>query len=327
MNSKNKFLILSIIVIFIAILGFSYANNQDNTINEPVNNTNNSSWGCCSIILQEDGSNATFAYRRDANLSADISIEKMNWHGKSAIRQHKDEGGYFTHLIITHDGWMIGLGGLDDGEDNEICENITAGMVNDNYSISVDALKEIQEIKKRYKYGHALVKAPNGNYGFATVDMVKTGTLKPGHYISMPNNYQYSRVGEISPNNKTDKIKFMLELSQTDLFGLDRRDVITYDFKSSRFVNSTDIYVSNEKGSRFTMDYAGYADDVYLNKTHIKAEDIPISPKYKKIGTIDFIDNSSDDYNQFILTSATELVIFVVVLFIVMFYLVRFVRK
>ena len=79
MNSKNKFLILSIIVIFIAILGFSYANNQDNTINEPVNNTNNSSWGCCSIILQEDGSNATFAYRRDANLSADISIEKMNW--------------------------------------------------------------------------------------------------------------------------------------------------------------------------------------------------------------------------------------------------------
>ena len=118
MNSKNKFLILSIIVIFIAILGFSYANNQDNTINEPVNNTNNSSWGCCSIILQEDGSNATFAYRRDANLSADISIEKMNWHGKSAIRQHKDEGGYFTHLIITHDGWMIGLGGLDDGEDN-----------------------------------------------------------------------------------------------------------------------------------------------------------------------------------------------------------------
>ena len=34
MNSKNKFLILSIIVIFIAILGFSYANNQDNTINE-----------------------------------------------------------------------------------------------------------------------------------------------------------------------------------------------------------------------------------------------------------------------------------------------------
>ena len=110
---------------------------------------------------------------------------------------------------------MIGLGGINDGSSNKKCENITAKMITDDYSISESDLTQIQEILKPYGRGHAVIKAPNGNYGFACVDKVKTGKLEPNHYISIPNNYSWSRSGELSVYNG-DKIEIMNDLSQSD---------------------------------------------------------------------------------------------------------------
>ena len=186
---------------------------------------------------------------------------------------------------------MIGFGGIDDGVDSEKCENISFEMINDNFTISKEKLEEIQKIKQPYGRGHFIIKAPNGNYGFATVDKVKTGQLEPGHYISLPNNYSLSRAGELSLGSD-DKIGDMVELARSDKYGVERRDIITYDYHSGDDAYA-DIYVSNEDGSLLGVNYTGCVDDVYINDKEIKAEDIPVAPSYDKVDTLHFSDGSS----------------------------------
>ena len=212
---NKKIFLLSIFLLFISLCCVYSSFNYQSVDEVPVVSNETDLFGCCSIVLQEEGNDSILAYRRDSNLTADIHIEKINWHGIPAIKQYKTDGDYFTHVIITNNGWIIGLGGIDDGVDNQKCENITSTMINDDNNISNESLAEIQKIKQPYGRGHVVVKAPNGNYGFANVDKLKTGKLEPGQYISIPNNYSYSRSGNISLDSN-DKIKVMNELSQSD---------------------------------------------------------------------------------------------------------------
>ncbi|MBR4447957.1 hypothetical protein [Methanobrevibacter sp.] len=327
MNLNKKIIILSIFIFFISLCAVYSVYDSQNTDNTIVNlqNNNETDVGCCSVVLQLENDSSILSYRRDANLTADIHIDKIIWHGIPAIKQHKTDYGYFNHVIITDDGWVIGLGGLDDGIDNERCENITATMINDNYTISEEKLEEIQAIKIPYKMGHVVIKAPNGNYGFATPTKLKTGHLKPGQYISIPNNYYYSRAGEI-PLNTTDKIKVMTDLARSDMFGLSRRAIVTYDIHINGNNNTTDIYVSNDDGSLFDMQNLYDIDDIYYNNTVIKGEDIPIAPDYKYIESISFVKEDSLLDNLFILLSIIGFVIFVGILFYVIYQFVVFMR-
>lgn len=320
MDLKNKILILSLVIIFISLIGACAAFNWQNNDNFDDDDV----FGCCSIILQEDGNNSIMSFRRDSNITADVHIENVNWHGMPAIKQYKEDGGYFCHVIITKDGWMIGYGGIDDGIDSEKCENITAEMINDNYIISEDKLAEIQKIKEPYGRGHVLIKAPNGNYGFATVDKVKTGKLVPGQYVSLPNNYSLSRSGNLTLSSD-DLIKDMNELSQSDQYGLDRRDIVTYD---CHFGNDSyaDVYVSNEDGSQLGVNYTDCVDNVYINNTLIKASDIPIAPSYKSIGTMGFADVDSP-LDLMTISICVGILIFIGVLSFAVFKFVRFIRS
>ena len=283
-------------------------------------------FGCCSIVLQLEGNDSILSFRRDSNYTADIKVEKINWHGIPAIKQYKEEQGYFTHAIITNDGWMIGMGGLDDGEDSKKCEDIAYKMINNDLSINKSCLKEIQDIKKPYGRGHFVIKAPNGNYGFANINKLKTGTLEPGMYISIPNNYSMSRSGNLSLESD-DLIKDMTELSQLDKYGFDRRDIITYDFHASSNNNTTDVYVANEDGSKLNVSYVDCVDDVYFNNQLTKAVDIPIAPDYKSLGSITFTDadlNSLDGNMVYIVLAGV--VIFIIALGYGVYRLVRFVK-
>ena len=284
MNLRNKIFLIGIAVILISVIGVSSAYTSQSS--QQVISDDTAGFGCCSIILQEDGTDSIMTFRRDSNVTADIKIENIDWHGIPAIKQYKTDGKYFSHVIITDDGWMIGFGGIDDGADSEKCENISFGMINDDYEISQEKLEEIQKIKQPYGRGHFIIKAPNGNYGFATIDKVKTGQLQPGHYISLPNDYSLSRAGEISLDSD-DKIRDMVELAQSDKYGLDRRDIVTYDYHSGDDAYA-DVYVSNEDGSLLGVNYTGCVDDVYINGEQIRAQDIPIAPAYKSIGTLKF---------------------------------------
>lgn len=325
MNLKNKIFVLSIFIILISICGIYSIQSHQNADALPVISNETDEFGCCSVILQLEDNHTIMSYRRDANLSADVYIEQVDWHGHPAIKQHKTEYGYFNHVIVTKDGWVIGLGGIDDGEDNQKCENIATEMITDDYSISKYALQKIQEIKKPYKRGHIIIKAPNGNYGFATNDMLKIGKLKPGEYISMPNKYEFSRKGNIT-SNSTDNIKSAVELAQTDSYGLNRRDVFTYDFYKGENGNITDIYLSNDDGHLVDMNNTDCFDDVFFNNTQFKGSDLPIGPKYEKIGSVTFDKTRSNFDNLFTLLLIVGFVFFVGILFFIVMRFVRFIK-
>ena len=323
MNFNKKIFVLSIFIIFIFACG-AYSLQSHGNINEiHVVSNETDVYGCCSIVWQLDGNDTVMSYRRDSNMTVDVHIDKVNWHGIPAIKQSKTGGGEFTHVIITQNGWVIGLGGIDDGINSEICENITAGMISKDYNISKESLAKIQDIKKPYGRGHVVIKAPNGNYGFANVDKLKTGKLKPGQYISIPNNYSLSRGGELSIETP-DKVKAMMELSQADKYGLDRREIITYFINSTDKGNLVDVFVANEDGSLLGENYTDCIDDIYFNdNVTIKGSDIPIAPDYEKLGSISLLEENS---NFSKLTFLIILVLFVVIVGILFFALLRFVR-
>ena len=328
MFSKRIILLLSVFLVLISALGVCASEYpQNNTDFQYVldNLHDDDLTGCCSVALQLDGNNSIFSFRRDANLTADIYIEQIDWHGKQAIKQYKENGGYFCQVIITEDGWVIGYGGVDDGPDNEKIEQITSEMITDDYSISDDGLAQIQAIKEPYKKGHVLIKAPNGNYGIATDKGHFTGHLEPGEYISMPNSYQFFRSGTVSLN-ASDKIAIMTELAASDAFGLSRRDITTFYYQqvdNGTFKGSiVDAYLSNDDGSYFGMQTAGYADNVYFNGTLFKAEEIPMAPNYEPMGSL-VLNESPVASALTILLSIIAFVVFVGALFYVVLYFVR----
>ena len=301
MKLKRIIFIVSIFLIFISIIG-AYASSEDQSIDDVfniLNNTNSTELtGCCSVVCQLDGNNSITSFRRDAENGADIYIEKINWHGKPAIKQYKTDAGYFCQVIVTNDGWVIGYGGIDDGIDNQRIENITAQLVTNN-KIDKSSLGRIQEIKNGYGLGHTVIKDPDGNYGVAMATTQFTGKLNPGDYLSVPNRYSYVRTGDI-PLNDTDKVKTMTELASSDMFGLTRRDITTFYYhnvtNSTFDGNITSVYVSNDDGSMYGMDTGSYRDDVYFNHTLFKKENIPISPKYTTLGTMEFGEQASEPH-------------------------------
>lgn len=332
MISKRVILLLCIFLVLIPVLGVNASDDyvKLHDIQQILDETDESDMiGCCSVALQMDGNNSIFSFRRDSNLTADIYIEEIDWHGIQAIKQYKTEGDYFCQVIITSNGWTIGYGGVDDGPDNEKIEEITSHMITDDNSIPEDGLVQIQEIKQAYKLGHVLIKAPNGNYGIATANDHYTGKLEPGQYISVPNRDHYMRSGEL-PLNTSDKIAAMTELAASDGFGLTRRDITTFYFHN--FENSThngtvtEAYVSNDDGSLYGMNTAGLVDNVYFNNTLFKAEEIPISPNYMPMGNMTLDNPINQVSNLMLLFIFVIVAVFIGVLFMGVYQLVKSIK-
>ena len=333
MISKRSIFILGIFLILVSVLSVCASDNQQNIyeIQQILDETNASDLtGCCSVALQLDGNNSMFSFRRDANLTADIYVEEIDWHGIPAIKQYKTEGDYFCQVIITSNGWTIGYGGIDDGPDNEKIEETTSKMITDDNSISEDGLVQIQQIKEPYKIGHLLIKAPNGNYGVAFSDNHFTGKLEPGQYIVIPNRQTYMDNGSLSLNT-SDKVAAMIELAQSDAFGLTRRDITTYNFHSyennTAKVNITDAYLSNDDGSKWGMSTGGLVDNVYFNKTLFKAEDIPIAPNYQYMGNMTLHESINHVSKLMLVSILAGVVIFVAILFFVVYQSIKFIKS
>lgn len=307
MSYKKWIFILTVVVLSVSILGVFGADYQEDThdlqhITDNYDETDLT--GCCSVMLQLDGNNSIMSFRRDADSAADIYIEKIDWNGTSAIKQYKTEGGYFCQVIITHDGWIIGFGGLDDGVDNQKTEQIARSMINDNNTISEDSLAQIQKIKEPYKLGHFFIKAPNGNYGIATATTHFTDKLDPGEYASIPNRESFYRNDYLS-SDVTDKIGAMTDLAASDEFGLTRRDITVFYFHSmendTHRGNVTEVFVSNDDASRFNMNTADLVDNVYFNQEFFPAEKIPIAPRYESLGNITFLEEISQTASKLII--------------------------
>ena len=296
MDFRKSLFIITLMVLFASILAVSATSTQNTHDMESIlaNYNESDMTGCCSIVLQQDGNNSIMSFRRDSDSAADIYIEKINWHGKDAIRQYKTTGGYFCQAIITSDGWTIGYGGIDDGVDNERIENLTGkALENNTGNISDSLLSEVSKIKAAYGLGHMLIKAPNGDYGVATAGSHFTGKLNPNDYISVPNKQGFIRTGSMDPNTK-DKVSAMIGLEQSDAFGLTRRDITTFVFTCENDTgNVTDVYLCNDDGAAWGMGTAGLVDNVDFMGNVTKTGDIPIAPKYKYLGNVTFEKNET----------------------------------
>lgn len=331
MSFKKWIFILTVVVLSVSVAGVFGADYQENThdLQHIMDNYNDTELtGCCSVMLQLDGNNSIMSFRRDAESAADIYIEKIDWNGTSAIKQYKTEGDYFCQVIITHDGWMIGFGGIDDGADNQKTEQIARSMINDNNTISEDALSQIQKIKQHYKLGHFFIKAPNGNYGIATATTHFTDKLEPGEYASIPNRESFYRNDYLS-SNVTDKIGAMTELAASDEFGLTRRDITVFYFHSmendTHEGNVTEVFVSNDDGSMFNMNTRNLVDNVYFNQQFFSADQIPIAPNYESLGNITFMDEIPQETSDLLIR---VFLIVIVILIAILFYLIlQYVKK
>ena len=288
----NKKISLLVVLSVIFILSLTALNADENILNTPDNielemDLANASdmMGCTSIILQLEGNDSAVSFRRDAGYYADLTIEEQDWHGQKVLKQYKENGGYFVQVVITSDGWIVTYGGEDDGVDNEIIENITGEMVR-NKEIDDDSLQKVQDIKSKYKIGHMVIKAPNGDYGVAFNNTHFKGHLNPNDYLSVPNRYKYFRNGSIDGEDPTQET---IKLAMNDIFGLTRKNIMTYHYM--KVENETpnhvaiDIFASNDDGAMWNQVNSTKADNFYYNGTFHSRDNIPIAPEKEYVGT------------------------------------------
>ncbi len=246
--------------------------------------------GCCSVLIKVNDTHYVFAFRRDSSYAADIFIDKVNWHGINAIKQHKNAGDYAFHTIMTENGWIIGSGGLDDGTPNQNVEKLASEMVLNN-NIDGDRLQNISQIKAQNGIGHFIIMNPNGTYHVtyydgSTVDY----TLNNGEYVCSPNRYAYYVTGQYS-SISSDPVTAAATIETLDQYGLTRRDITVYDLTyDNETHNLTDvqIYASNDDGHVYNRGTESLNDDIIFNGTKYPGSDLPIAPKLKYLGNMTF---------------------------------------
>lgn len=248
-------------------------------------------WGCCSFYLQVSGTESVAGFRRDATNGLTIYIKSVKWHGRTAIKQYKLGYGYFFHSITTSDGWMIGTGGMDNVGINKAIENLAGKMVSSN-KIKTSYLKKIQSYERRLGLGHFSIKAPDGRYAAVWLNGYKTGTLKAGEYISVPNLmscYRHSTYAKFGDN----PTKAAIKVGATDSFGVNRRDITVFHWKSTtdknfKTTSQLKTYAANDNG-KFVGRSTGYLkDNIQYKNKHISKYNLPSVPNMKFLGTHSF---------------------------------------
>ena len=121
----------------------------------------------------------------------------------------------------------------------------------------------------------------------AMADKHFKGHLDKGDYLSIPNRYKYARFGTL--DDTTHPVDSAIKLATSDVFGLNRRDIMTYHYKPIN--NDTysgakiDLYVSNDDGSVQNLNNGNLLDNFYFNgKFHNKSE-IPTAPEKMYVGS------------------------------------------
>lgn len=247
--------------------------------------------GCCSFYLQTSSTESVAGFRRDATNALTVYIKHVKWHGRSAIKQYKLSYSYFFHSITTSDGWMIGTGGIDNPSINKAIEKLAGKMVQAN-KIKTSYLKKIQNYERRLGMGHFSIKAPNGKFAVVWLNGYHTGKLKPGEYISVPNLKSCYRHASYAKFSK-DPLKAAIKVGASDVFGVNRRDITLFHWKSStdknfKTTSLVKIYASNDNGRMVGRSTAYLKDNIQYKNKFISKNSLPSSPKMKFLGTHKF---------------------------------------
>ena len=265
---------------------------------------------CSSIVLQVNDNEGVIAARRDATNQVDIQIKSGVWGDITYVKQYKEPDGYFAHVFVTSNGWLIGNGGVTDGSvfrqiESIACEMVVNNVINDAY------LSRIHDILSQYSLGHFVIKAADGTYGVVfSEDVCHTGKLQPGEYVVCPNVYSYSQRGYYDAS--LSPVDAAIKLGYTDSYGVNRRDLITYDWKLTTSPNgiscSVDTYASNDNGAGVGRSTGGLADSIYyLDRSYISRDSLPGTPNKIGLGTYVF-DNANFEIFKLLSPISTALV-------------------
>ena len=242
--------------------------------------------GCCSVLVHVKNGYDVFSFRRDSVYSANLYITKTRWYGKDTLEEYKTTNGNFFHTIISKNGWIVGAGGPDVPYLNKQLMDL-AGKTSVSGHITSSTINTATSILKKMGMGHFLIKAPNDEVGLVTYNggSLKTSLFKManGQYVSVPNSPSCYRTGFIST---TDPVASSIHLAQTDRWGVNRRNIMTYQVQNVKdLVNySTLIKV-------YASDSRGTPDNIVFNGISIGKYTLPRAPNKKFIGQMVLKDN------------------------------------
>lgn len=241
---------------------------------------------CSSAVLQVSDNEGVICVRRDAANAADIYIESGSWGDIGYLKQYKTSGGYFSHAIVTSNGWLIGNGGVTDGAAFRQIESIASEMVVTN-QITNDYLSRIYKIMSRYSLGHFVIKAADGTYGVVFSNLYHVSKLQPGQYVLCPNVYSMSQKG--SYDSSLNPVDAAIKKVYTDSYGVNRRNIMTYHWKLTASSNGlsygVDSYASNDDGRGVGRSTSNMADNVYYFSNFHSRNSLPLARDKLFLGT------------------------------------------
>ncbi len=245
---------------------------------------------CCSYYIHLNSTESVGGFRRDDIYNVDVLLKPQKWYyNKKIIKHYKSSGSYYFHLIITSDGWMIGNGGLDSAKSNKDIEKIASKMIRSN-KITMSYLKKIMNYKKYSERGHFAIKAPDGRFGIVWRKVIKTGKLKNGEFICVPNKVRHFRRGNYKKFSK-DPAKAAILLGATDKYGVNKRQCISFYLKNFKTHPKVTVYAANDNGRLSGRRTAHLRDNIIFKNKLISKYKLPMTPKMKYIGTHNFGSN------------------------------------
>ncbi len=275
----------------------------DSRVKQPIIDMDND-WdeGCCSVIVQVTGSHNVVAFRRDAKFQAELIITQKRFHGKKAAVEYKINGGLFYHTVITDNGWIIASGGIGTIRNHELMS--LAGQIMENGIINQNSMEKAQSILRSMCVGHFLIKSPDNYVGSVIcckdTALTKLFKMQDGDFVSVPNAPQFYRDGsftEFSSNPLTAAAR----IAGTDLWGVNRRNVIFQDVEKNRDNTLIQVWASFDNGSLIDRNEGkGGPDNIqFLKNPLIPGENLPIIPEMTKIGVINMgNDNGADNHDE-----------------------------
>lgn len=290
-ETYKKLIVLIFIFVVLFSVSFVSAEANHSTLDQIQKIDLSDATGCTSVIVRDSDTHYVLAFRRDANYSANIYIQPMDWHGFNVIEQFKNESGYAFHVVLTQNGWLISNGGHEDSDDNQRIEAIAANMVSNN-TIDNESLKNISTIKtKNNNTGHFFIMNPQGNYAvvFANNSIYSEKAIDNGKYLCIPNDESYFASGNYKTRGP-DAVEAAVSIISKDNYGVDRRDVIIYDitFDEDKEITNVDVYASNDDGSFSGVSAGNMVDDIVINDTVIKGMSLLHTPRMTHLGVVPF---------------------------------------
>ena len=249
--------------------------------------------GCCSVIIHIKHGHDIVSYRRDSGYAANVLIEKINFNGQTAIIEYKTQKGYFCHVIITQNGWIISIGGKDGPNTNEMLEKLGSDIISRG-NIENKDLNEANSIIKRNGWGHFVIKSPDDNVGVAIHDsrvsasITKLFKMNDGDYVKVPNTPRYYDSGNLGKYSN-NSINAAIQIIGTDPYGVNRRDVITYELINDNISTKVNIWASFDGGA-LMRGTKGKPDDILfmnndsLGNNKLKGDKLPTIPNKMFLG-------------------------------------------